>query len=44
MLPCYHERVLCLSIVDDFGNNVASALSDSKYIRMPLAHALPFIM
>ena len=28
--------------VDDPSCNVASALSDSKYSRMPLAHALPF--
>ena len=31
------------STVNDCGSNVASALSDSKYTRVPLAHARPFI-
>ena len=29
--------------VDDCGSSVASALSGSKYTRVPLAHARPFI-
>ena len=29
--------------VDHCGSNVVSALSDSKYMRVPLAHARPFV-
>ena len=47
---CYQEmaRNVCLRIyrlsstVDDCGSHVASALSGSKYMRVPLAHARPF--
>ena len=43
-----HENVfLCIyrlsSTVDDCSSNVVSALSDSKYTWVPLAHARPFI-
>ena len=43
-----HENVfLCIyrlsSTVDDCSSNVVSALSDSKFTWVPLAHARPFI-
>ena len=54
VLPCYHTKTRpnvfyaflysLSSTVDDFGSNVANVLSDSKYTRTPLAHALPIIM
>ena len=52
MLPCYHAKTRnvfsCISIDSHLQWTtpvvVASALSDSKYTRMPLAHPLPFIM
>ena len=48
---CYQAKArnvfLCIyklsSTVDNCGSNVASALSDSKYTRVPLAHARPFV-
>ena len=48
---CYQAKarhaLLCIyrlsSTVNGCGSNVASALSDSKYTRVRLAHARPFI-
>ena len=48
---CYQSKAwhvfLCIyrlsSTVVNCGSNVATALSDSKYTRVPLAHARPFI-
>ena len=50
-MACYQAKArhvfLCIyrlsSTVDGCGSNVASALSDNKYTRVPLTHARPFI-